>query len=75
MLIDSEQMGSLRVVASPGHTPGHIAFLDTRSNSLIAGDSYITQKGLIAAGGYSFFFPMPTWFPRIVRWPQSAQPS
>lgn len=62
VLNDGDQVGSLRVVASPGHTPGHIAFLDTRDNSLLAGDSYITQKGVIAAGVYSFFFPMPAWF-------------
>ncbi len=29
-----EMVGSLRVVASPGHTPGHIAFLDTRDGTL-----------------------------------------
>ena len=62
VLSDGDQVGSLRVVACPGHTPGHIAYLDVRDNSLIAGDSYITQKGVIAAGVYSFFFPMPAWF-------------
>lgn len=62
VLNDGDQVGSLRVIACPGHIPGHIAFLDTRDNSLLAGDSYITQKGVIAAGVYSFFFPMPAWF-------------
>jgi glyoxylase-like metal-dependent hydrolase (beta-lactamase superfamily II) len=62
VLNDGDQVGSLRVVTSPGHTPGHIAYLDVRDNSLLAGDSYITQKGVIAAGVYSFFFPMPAWF-------------
>jgi glyoxylase-like metal-dependent hydrolase (beta-lactamase superfamily II) len=62
VLNDGDQVGSLHVIASAGHTPGHIAFLDTRDNSLIAGDSYITQKGVVAAGFYSFFFPMPAWF-------------
>jgi len=61
-LNDGDQVGSLRVVACPGHTPGHIAYLDVRDNSLLAGDSYMTQKGVIAAGLYSFFFPMPAWF-------------
>jgi len=62
LLNDGDLVGSLRVVTSPGHTPGHIAFLDTRDDSLLAGDSFITQKGIIAAGVYSFFFPMPAWF-------------
>jgi glyoxylase-like metal-dependent hydrolase (beta-lactamase superfamily II) len=62
LLKDGERVGSLRVVTCPGHTPGHIAFVDTRDNSLIAGDSFMTQKGVIAAGVYEFFFPMPAWF-------------
>ncbi|MGB2632575.1 MAG: MBL fold metallo-hydrolase [Candidatus Acidiferrum sp.] len=62
LLRERDQIGSLRVVASPGHSPGHISFLDVRDNSLMAGDSFITQKGVIAAGVYNFFFPMPAWF-------------
>jgi glyoxylase-like metal-dependent hydrolase (beta-lactamase superfamily II) len=50
------------VVTCPGHAPGHIAFVDVRDNSLIAGDSFIRQKGVVAAGVYSVFFPMPAWF-------------
>jgi glyoxylase-like metal-dependent hydrolase (beta-lactamase superfamily II) len=61
-LNDGDQVGCLRVVACPGHSPGHIALLDPRDNTLLAGDSFITQKGVIAAGVYSFFFPMPAWF-------------
>ena len=37
-----DRLGSLEVVASPGHTPGHVAFLDTRDRTLIAGDIYTT---------------------------------
>jgi glyoxylase-like metal-dependent hydrolase (beta-lactamase superfamily II) len=62
LLSDGDQVGSLRVVACPGHSPGHEAFVDTRDNTLIAGDSYMTQKGVVAAGVYSFFFPLPAWF-------------
>jgi glyoxylase-like metal-dependent hydrolase (beta-lactamase superfamily II) len=62
LLNDGDQVGSLYVVACPGHSPGHIAFLDSRDNTLLAGDSFMTQKGVIAAGVYSFFFPMPAWF-------------
>src|SRR5271170_1042671 len=62
LLKDGDKVGSLRVVTCPGHTPGHIAFVDVRDNSLIAGDSFITQKGIVAAGVYNVLFPMPAWF-------------
>ena len=39
-LIGGEQVGSLQVIATPGHTPGHVAFLDTRDQTLIAGDAF-----------------------------------
>lgn len=62
LLEGGDQIGSLRVVMCPGHSPGHVAFVDLRDNTLLAGDSYMTQKGVIAAGVYSVFFPMPAWF-------------
>jgi glyoxylase-like metal-dependent hydrolase (beta-lactamase superfamily II) len=37
LLNDGDQLGCLRVVACPGHSPGHIAFLDVRDNSRLAG--------------------------------------
>jgi hypothetical protein len=37
-LQDGDLVGSLTVIACPGHSPGHVAFLDTRDRSLIAGD-------------------------------------
>jgi glyoxylase-like metal-dependent hydrolase (beta-lactamase superfamily II) len=61
-LKDNDQVGSLRVITCPGHTPGHVAFLDVRDSSLIAGDSFVTQKGVVAAGVYRVMFPMPAWF-------------
>ena len=39
-----ERVGSLEVVPSPGHTPGHVAFLDTRDRTLIAGDAFKTLR-------------------------------
>ena len=39
-LTGGERIGSLEVIPSPGHTPGHMAFLDTRDRSLIAGDTF-----------------------------------
>jgi glyoxylase-like metal-dependent hydrolase (beta-lactamase superfamily II) len=39
-LVGGERIGSLEVILSPGHTPGHMAFLDTRDRTLIAGDTF-----------------------------------
>jgi glyoxylase-like metal-dependent hydrolase (beta-lactamase superfamily II) len=59
-----DRVGSLQVVACPGHTPGHVAFLDTRDGTLIAGDAFATQGGLAVAGTIRWSFPFPalgTW--------------
>ena len=59
-----DMVGSLRVVASPGHTPGHIAFFDTRDGTLIAGDALFTFTGTGVAGAFRLRFPfsaMATW--------------
>jgi glyoxylase-like metal-dependent hydrolase (beta-lactamase superfamily II) len=40
-----ERVGSLEVIATPGHTPGHIALLDTRDRTLYCGDVYSTLGG------------------------------
>jgi glyoxylase-like metal-dependent hydrolase (beta-lactamase superfamily II) len=62
VLSDGDWIGSLQAISCPGHTPGHMAFRDARDNSLIAGDSFVTQTGLVAAGVFSIFFPLPAWF-------------
>jgi glyoxylase-like metal-dependent hydrolase (beta-lactamase superfamily II) len=61
LLNDGEMYGSLLVVASPGHTPGHIAFFDTRSGTLIAGDALVTIGGLRVSGDASAAFPIINW--------------
>lgn len=61
---DGEQVGSLLVVASPGHTPGHVALLDRRDGSLIAGDAFQTRAGVAVSGTMRPLFPFPalaTW--------------
>jgi glyoxylase-like metal-dependent hydrolase (beta-lactamase superfamily II) len=59
-----DRVGSLEVVASPGHTPGHVAFLDTRDRTLIAGDVF-TSYGKVAVTNHFYLrFPlaaMATW--------------
>jgi glyoxylase-like metal-dependent hydrolase (beta-lactamase superfamily II) len=53
-----DRVGSLEVVASPGHTPGHVAFLDTRDRSLFAGDVF-TSYGTTAVSNHFYWrFPL-----------------
>lgn len=54
-----DQVGSLRVVAAPGHTPDHIAFFDEREGTLIAGDAFQTKGGVAVAGVTRWLFPFP----------------
>lgn len=59
-----DRIGSLRVIAAPGHTPGQIALLDTRDQSLIAGDAFQTAAGIAVTGVVRLLFPFPafaTW--------------
>ena len=61
-----ERVGSLEVVPAPGHTPGHVAFLDTRDRTLIAGDAYCTLGGTATSAKVSRRFPLVflgTWHP------------
>ncbi len=61
---EGELVGSLQVIATPGHTPGHVSFLDPRSNTLICGDAFSTLGGLATSAKGSWKFPLPataTW--------------
>jgi len=62
LLAEGDRVGSLQAIASPGHTPGHFSFSDVRDNSLIAGDAFTTQNGLVAAGVFKPSFPFPALF-------------
>jgi glyoxylase-like metal-dependent hydrolase (beta-lactamase superfamily II) len=57
---DGDLVGSLRVIAAPGHTPGHVAFLDPRSNTLICGDAFSTLGGVATSAKINWRFPLPT---------------
>jgi glyoxylase-like metal-dependent hydrolase (beta-lactamase superfamily II) len=59
-----DRVGSLEVVAAPGHTPGQVAFLDTRDRTLLAGDAYSTLGGVATSAKVNPRFPLPalaTW--------------
>jgi glyoxylase-like metal-dependent hydrolase (beta-lactamase superfamily II) len=55
-----ERIGSLEVVAAPGHTPGHMAFLDTRDRTLLCGDAFTTVNGVQTTARMSLRFPLAT---------------
>jgi glyoxylase-like metal-dependent hydrolase (beta-lactamase superfamily II) len=63
-----DRVGSLEVVATPGHTPGHIALLDARDRTLYCGDVYSTLGGVASSAKANPRFPlvrMGTWSPEI----------
>ena len=63
-LTDGELFGSLRCIATPGHTPGHMSFLDERDGTLFAGDALISIGGLHVVTDTPWYFPLPkmaTW--------------
>jgi len=59
-----DRVGSLEVVAAPGHTPGHVAFFDPRDGTLLCGDAYSTLGGVATASKLNPRFPLvalATW--------------
>jgi glyoxylase-like metal-dependent hydrolase (beta-lactamase superfamily II) len=63
-LSDGDRVGSLEVVATPGHSPGHVAYLDARDRTLIAGDVFTTYGRPAVTNHFYWRFPfaaMATW--------------
>ena len=64
LLNPGDRVGSLEVHAAPGHTPGHIALLDTRDRTLYCADAYSTLGGVATTAKANPRFPLPalaTW--------------
>jgi glyoxylase-like metal-dependent hydrolase (beta-lactamase superfamily II) len=64
LLEPGDRVGSLEVIEAPGHTPGHVAFLDTRDRTLIAGDVFTTLGRTAVSSHFTLPFPlaaMATW--------------
>lgn len=57
-LTGGERIGSLEVIPSPGHTPGHVAFLDTRERTLLAGDTFTSYWRAEVPNRLSQRFPL-----------------
>lgn len=64
LVAEGDFIGSLRVIETPGHIPGHTSLLDERDGTLYAGDALI-GKGRLAISGFApWYFPLPnfaTW--------------
>jgi glyoxylase-like metal-dependent hydrolase (beta-lactamase superfamily II) len=63
-LTEGDRVGSLEVIATPGHSPGHVAFLDTRDRTLIGGDVFTAYGKLALTSHFYLRFPfaaMATW--------------
>ena len=61
ILVEGELFGSLRCIATPGHIPGHVAFLDERDGTLYAGDALVNVGRLSVCGWTPWYFPLPTF--------------
>ena len=64
LLQPGDRVGSLEVVAAPGHTPGHVAFMDPRDGTLYCGDAFTTIGGVATTAKGPLVFKlaeMATW--------------
>jgi len=59
-LSEGDRVGSLEVVATPGHTPGHVSFLDTRDRALIVGDVFTSYGRVETTSTFYWRFPLAT---------------
>ena len=58
-LTPGERVGSLEVIANPGHTPGHVALIDTRDRTVFCGDTFSTLGGVATSAKVNPRFPLP----------------
>ena len=64
LLKEGDRVGSIAAIEAPGHTPGSMAFIDTRTKALIVGDAFQTRGGIAVSGDLRPWFPFPamgTW--------------
>jgi glyoxylase-like metal-dependent hydrolase (beta-lactamase superfamily II) len=66
LLTEGELYGSLLVIETPGHIPGHLAFLDQRDGTLYAGDA-LASLGHVTVSGYP-----PWFFPNVGTWSKAT---
>jgi glyoxylase-like metal-dependent hydrolase (beta-lactamase superfamily II) len=62
LLTDGERLdlaGGVRVVSTPGHTPGHLCLYLERSRTLIAGDALLAHRGRVYGPSSEFSADLP----------------
>lgn len=59
-LEDGDEVFGLEVIATPGHTPGHVSVFDPASGLLVAGDAINTSAGAITGPNPDFTADMAT---------------
>ncbi len=62
-LTDGERLdlaGGMRVISTPGHTPGHLCLYLERSRTLIAGDALLAHRGRLHGPSPDFTMDLPT---------------
>ena len=57
---DGDHVFGLRIVGTPGHTPGHICVLDEVGGLLVAGDAVIVKDGVLQGPDPENTMDMPT---------------
>ncbi|AIQ52976.1 MBL fold metallo-hydrolase [Paenibacillus sp. FSL R7-0331] len=64
VLQEGDLIGSLQAISTPGHTPGSMSFIDTRTRAIIAGDAFQAFHRTAVSGTVVPLFPFPamaTW--------------
>ena len=56
LLTEGAIVGSLRVIDTPGHIPGHMSFLDERDGTLYAGDALTSMGDLRVSSDSPWYF-------------------
>ena len=51
---DGDRVFDLEIIATPGHTPGHVCVLDSTIGLLVAGDALRVEGGVVAGPNASF---------------------
>ena len=68
VLHEGDTVGSLRVIETPGHIPGHLSFLDERDGTLYAGDALFGMSHLGITGWSPWWFPLnKCWNRRLAK--------
>jgi glyoxylase-like metal-dependent hydrolase (beta-lactamase superfamily II) len=51
---DGDRVFDLDIIATPGHTPGHVCVLDSAAGVLVVGDALSAEGGVVAGPNPSF---------------------